>query len=254
MDFAQPVERVSNWEAGLLRITAFPSEQVDLRTVDWWEKVTGTASEMRTVQPSVGQLTEQGTVEDYLLRLQIQFGRVDWVLLPKDDVQNEAFPLLGKFEQVSRRFRELVSPWLTGAPRVNRLAFGAVLYVPTASLEEATEVISKILPYVNIEWSGIRDFIFQINRPRPCRTCSEAGDINRLSKWQIVVLKKMITVLAPDASGPLTTSEQPAAYWELDINTAPPPGAQKEITRDLLDPLLNELLENATTIVKSDAL
>jgi hypothetical protein len=245
------------WQVGSVRITAFSTEQTDLRSVDWWSTVAGAPSEMKNIQTAIGQMIEQGTIGDRHLRLQVQVGRIDWILIPKDEPQSENFPLLGDFEKVSVQFRQLMSGWLAYPPRINRLAFGAVLYVPKPCVAEAAEVISKVLPYVNIQWSEVRDFVFQVNRPRPCVTYSEVREINRLNKWQTVVLKKMIAILPTETSGlsgPVTTSEQVAAYWEVDINTAPFTDSRKEIPRELALPLIDELIQNGTTMLKGDAL
>src|SRR5271155_2990939 len=146
-----PVE----WKAGSLRITAYCTDPPDPGSLQWWEFVTKQPAEVRNVtRTPFGQLIEQGTIGDRTLHLQVQLNRVDWVIFPKDDTESENFPTLGEFEESSTYFRELISQWLSAAPPLNRLAFGAQMYIPVANQPRAMEIIAKILPFIEINWKG----------------------------------------------------------------------------------------------------
>jgi hypothetical protein len=244
-----------NWETSLLRATAFPTGPLDLASVKWWEVATGRSSESKNIRTGIGQLIEVGTVDDKVLQLQIQPGRIDWVLALKDDPESEKFSSLGDFDKSSNYFRELIVKWLEQAPPLNRIAFGAVLSIPTKNESEAMETISRFLPYVKIDWSGVRDFIFQMNLPQPCATFPGLGAINRLVKWQNVVRQKVIATLSPPLQAPVATTQEPAAQCELDISTAVSTETAFKLPPDQLKALFAELVQHAAEVMpKGDIL
>ncbi len=242
-------ERAKQWQTGLLRATAFYPDPFDLAGVNWWESLAGRPSESKNVRAGLGQLAEFGTVDDRVLQLQIQPGRIDWLLLPKDEPEGGSFPSLGDFEKCLGYFRELFFKWLSQAPELNRLAFGAQLYIPTADQSEAVQTVAGILQYVKIDWTGIRDIVFQLNRVQACKTLPELGAINRLVKWQTVVRKRIVGALLPEPQAPVTTAEEFAAYWELDISLAAPTDAKMKLPPEKLKELFTELTHEAADIV-----
>jgi hypothetical protein len=239
----------SEWQATSLRLTAFLLTPPELAKVDWWERLVGSSSESRTVRPGAGQLVEQGTWEKHVLQLQIQLARVDWVLSPVDEPGSSAFSYLGGLKDSVGEFRDLMSKWLEFAPEMNRLALGAQLVIPTGNRVEAMQHIARMLPYVNISWDVIRDFIFRVNRPRPSAAWRGVGELNRLGTWQAVSRKKMVAALLPESQSLTPVVEDFAAFLELDVNTAPLEG-NKEIPRDLSGKLLDEFISNAVEIAE----
>lgn len=252
---SEPSAKPENWRAGSLRITAFCVEPPDLGTVRWWESIAGHPSETKNILRSgIGQLVEYGPVGDQVLQLQVQLNRVDWILFPKENPEGDPFPFLGEIKLASLNFRSLVDPWLAQAPRLNRVAFGAQLYIPVRDHKEAMRLLAKKLPSVKINWEAIRDFTFQVNRPLPGLSEPDLGEINRLTKWQVVVQKKVVGVILPTVQAPHATSEQTSAFWELDINTAVPTDPTAFLAPNRVTPLIDELIQNAIGIVKDDVL
>jgi hypothetical protein len=232
---------LANWQTGSLRVTGFTIDPVAFDTVNWWETLTGQASESKNLRPGSGQLVELGTHAGKILQLQIQPGRVDWLLLPKDDPDSVKFASLGAFEESLTSFTELVSKWFVNAPAMNRIALGVQLLLPTANYSEAVHILAGILDYVNINWDGIQEFMLQLNRPEISASFPDLGAINRLVKWQTIVRKKILAALAPQPQAPVTTSEEFAVYCELDINTTPPADARTKLPPEKLTALLVEL-------------
>jgi hypothetical protein len=243
------------WQAGSLRVTAFCIDAPDLNSVHWWEELTKQPAEVRNItRAGLGQLVEQGTLGNRTLHLQVQLGRVDWLIIPKDDPESDVFPLLGDFEESASYLRELILQWLAVAPPLSRLAFGSQMYLPVANQKEAMKVIATMLPSVNIKWEGIKDFILQANRPRPFVTLPDLGEINRITKWQAVVRKKIVGVIVPEGQAPLATKEETSAFLELDINTPPPTDLKSALPSERLPDLLGELVQNAEGVLKGDVL
>jgi hypothetical protein len=107
-----------------------------------------------------------------------------------------------------------------------------------------------MLSSLNIKWEGLQDFILQVNRPQSCATLPNIGVINRVVKWQTVVLRKISAVLLPQPQPPVTTSEKTAAFLELDISTAAPSDASiLMLPPEQLKALLAELIHHAADIV-----
>ena len=65
---------IDNWEALALRSTIFysASEELDLSTLNWWEKVAGQAPENSTTKPIEGILLENCEFSNGFLTLKIE--------------------------------------------------------------------------------------------------------------------------------------------------------------------------------------
>jgi hypothetical protein len=241
----EAAELLKEWQTGSLRVTAFHVGALDLNSVRWWEDLTRQPSESRNVRAGLGQLVEVGAIESRVLQLQIQPGRIDWLLLPKDE--NERFPTLGDYEKSLSYFSELVFKWLAEAPSLNRLAFGALLLIPTADQSRSNERLAQILQDVTINWEGIQDFVIQVNRPQACAALPDAGPINRVVKWQSLVRRKIVATLLPTVQVPVAT-EETAVSLELDMSTVASTDATKALPSERLKSLLGELMDHATDI------
>jgi len=236
------------WQTGLLRATAFCSAPPDLNAVRWWEGLVGHTAENRNIRVGAGQLIEQGPIENRILQLQIIAARVDWLILPSE-AEGGAFQNIGPLEASASEFRRLIVPWLADvAPALNRLAFGAQLYVPSANLDEAREYVARLVPYVRINWRIIRDFIFQVNRPGASRVWRDAGDLNRLAKVQAVSRRAVVATITGGSQTITPISEEFAAYLELDINT--PVLQTGELPRDRVVEIFDELVANSIEIAE----
>jgi hypothetical protein len=244
----ESAELLKKWQTASLRITGFQFGALELDSVRWWEALTGKPADSRNARPGIGQLVESGVIDGRVIQLQIQPGRIDWLLLPKDDPESEAFASLGDYDSSLVYFSELISKWMVQAPPLNRLAFGALLLIPTVDQAQATEILARILQDVTLNWAGIKEFVLQVNRPEPSAVLPEIGPINRLVKWQTIVQKKIVANLLPASHAPFTTSEQTAVSLELDMNTVTPTDATKQIPPGRLIPVLVELIEHATHI------
>ena len=184
-----------------------------------------------------------------MLQLQIQPGRIDWVLAPKDEPADNKFLSLGDFAYSSEYFGELIFKWLDLAPELDRIAFGAVLTIPTQNDFESVQTISRFLPNLNLDWGNVRDFIFQVNRPRPCITIPQLGALNRLVKWQSVLRAMLVATIGPQSPAPTTTAEQWAAQCELDISTGAPKDPSIMLPHEQLKPLFAELVQQGKEVV-----
>ena len=246
---AERVSSASDWQVGLLRATAFCLSPPDLSGIKWWELVVGAPAEVRNVRAGAGQLIEQGLVENRSLQLQIVLARVDWIFAAKEESDGDAFPLLGGFEESVRPFLALISRWLEAAPSLNRLAFGAQLYIPTRDVAEARRHVARILPYVKLDWEHIRDFIFRVNRPRPFLAWPEVGELNRIATVGAVSRKKVVATLLPEPQVAVPVKEEFSASLELDINM-PPLDVRQEIPRERRIQIFDELVSNAREIAE----
>jgi hypothetical protein len=246
---AERVSRVLDWQVGLLRATAFCLAPPDLSGIKWWEELVGAPAEVRNVRAGAGHLIEQGLVENRSLQLQIVLARVDWIFTAREDPEGDGFPQLGPFEESVRPFQSLISRWLEAAPSLNRLAFGAQLYIPSSNVTEARGHIARILPYVRLDWEHIRDFVFRVNRPRPFVAWPEVGELNRIATVGAVSRKKLVATLLPEPQMAIPAKEEFAASLELDINM-PPLDVRQEIPRERRIQIFDELVSNGREIAE----
>jgi len=202
--------------------------------------------ETRTVRPALRERTEQGPFHGGRLTLHINpVGVIEWSLsfIPPKELPEE-FPNIGRFEDIYVPFCSLVHAWFNLAPRLDRLAFGAVVLLPVANRMEGYTRLESYLPGLRLE--GTSDLEYRINRRRRSRHV-EGLEINRLVQWAVV---EMRIIQAPGGRGEFLGSStgQFACQTQLDINTVPEyrggfEGAQAQAVFDELVTLGRETIE-----------
>jgi hypothetical protein len=217
---------IDAWQAEAMRVTVFPSDVVPTDRTSWWDDVVGLPPETVIARPKVGQYQARGDFEGRLLALQIQPGRVEWVLgplaKPMED-EESALPSLGPFPEVLQSLSKIVIPWLHLAPALQRFAFGAILMQPVDSIRSGYTLIQKYLASsVRLDADASADFFYQINRPRPSKTGIPSLRLNRLTKWSVQVIRRMtMTIGSEGGAATRTLGEDAACRLELDMNTVP---------------------------------
>jgi hypothetical protein len=236
---------IDAWQAEAMRVTVFPNEVVPTDPSSWWDEIVGVPPETVVARPKVGQFQARGDFEGRQLALQVQPGRVEWVLGPlAKAVEGEeaALPSLGPFPEVLHTLSKIVVPWLHQAPALQRFAFGAILMQPVESVRAGYTLLQKYLASsVHLDPESSSDFFYQINRPRPARTAITALRLNRLTKWSVQVIRRMTMTIGAEGGTTRVLGEDAACRLELDMNTAPDfAGA---LPADQLGPLLQELTD-----------
>jgi len=232
------------WSVNQLRLTGFLTPTVKVEGADWWQKLTGESPETVVDNPRVATRQVQGTLSGGSLTLQINPIRVDWLLTaPPPEGLVSTTATVGAWTTVSPMFLDLMKKWLTSSdcPALLRLAFGAVLVLPTASRESGYEVLNEYLTAVKLDTTNTSDFSYQINRPRSSTTL-KGVKINRLTKWSVAAMQSFVA--AP--SGLAMGGAEHSVRLELDINTAPE--SLTEIPKPALVELLYEMLSLAEEI------
>ena len=249
---AQMLEKQSldRWQPGLFRLSVFPSPVAQIGEPTWWSDLVGEQPEKRTSQPRTGGFRDEGEYEGNKLVLSVQPLRIDWMLVPQEDVPPTAnFLTLGTFSECLPKFSRLMNRWfqMEECPTVQRLAFGAVVFLPVESLQIGYQQLSAYLPF-EMDWTNATDFNYQINRRRD--SVSEIPDlkINRLSKWSVGSVILSDITLAPGSTRANALQHLYGCRLELDINTSPE--FLGEITREQLPQIFQELTDLGTEIVE----
>jgi hypothetical protein len=235
---------VDVWQAQTMRVTVFPTEVVSLEPSSWWDKVVGVPPEAVGSRPKVGQFQARGDFEGRQLVLQIQPGRVEWILGPLAKAVDEesTLPSLGSFSEVLQSLSKVVVSWLPQAPALQRFAFGAILTQPVDNVLAGYALLQKYLASsVRLDPESSSDFFYQINRPRPSRTTIAGLRLNRLTKWSVQVVRRMTMTIGTEGGATRALGQDAACRLELDMNTAPDfTGA---LPADQLGSLLQELID-----------
>lgn len=236
--------QIDAWQAAAMRVTAFPNEVVPPdRLSAWWDDAVGFPPEALVSRPKAGQHQAQGEFEGRRLTLHLQPGRIDWrlnALVNKAVEEEPDLVLLGPFPEAVMSLSKIVAPWLSQAPEIGRLAFGAVLAQPVETVRAGYVLIQKYLPSVRLDPDGSSDFLYQINRFRNTTTRVEQLRVNRLMKWSVQVAQQVIVTLGEGGVATRTVGEEPACRLDLDINTAPDFGV---LPAEQLGAILEELME-----------
>jgi hypothetical protein len=209
---------LSEWNAESLRLTAFILPDIPIQSESWWNVATGGDPENIEINLKHRRRTESGPHADDFLVLQVNPGRIDWILSDRPGTENQSSE--SRFVDRLKPFTCLVNKWLPVCPRLMRLAVGAVLRLPGMSREESYLMLSNYLNF-DLDPRKSSDFLYQINRFRPSDVIS-GMQINRLCSWTAVHFIRALVNLMPHAAvlGP----EASTNYYcrlELDLNTAP---------------------------------
>ena len=233
------------WQTMKLRLTAFPAPTADLREPVWWDAVVGNPSDSRTSRPKIGELREEGIIDNGKLMLTINPGVINWIFTAWE--KQEPFPSVGPFENSETVFSDLMFRWLgVSPPPLQRLAFGAELIEPVANKRAGYEKISQILQTVRVDPAGSSDFLYQINRPRTSSSGVEGLTINRLSKWAVIGVQPFRITVGQSLLQSISEEETFGCRLDLDINTAA--DFKGELPKDKLTLIWKELVKLAHEI------
>lgn len=211
------------WLVQSLRCTAFPAPSASEPSETWWSELIGEEPEVRIDRPKSGERREEGPFGKGRLSLIQGLGRIDWRLSPKplSGPEEDVPTAVGRMPDVLEAFSEVISKWLalSTCPRMQRLAFGAVLILPVEDRASGYRILDSLLPAVELDPESSSDFSYQINRCRHSNVCDV--EVNRLSKWSVVAW--MYTALQPDSDegARVMASSRPqhACRLEVDVNT-----------------------------------
>lgn len=234
------------WLAESIRLTAFTTPQPSLTDLPGsWKTLVGDEPDAVETKPKESVLQESGPFREATLTFRYVPLRIDWRVHPSE-TSPEAWGTIGTFVNETPPFVELMKKWLVVSPKIQRLAFGAVLVSSVSDRDEGYGKISQYLPFnVDLE---TRNFMYQINRRRKSRLDIPGLEINRLSKWACIERRTAQflvgeTTTVNDDSSPLF-----AARLEVDINTVPEYGNSLE--PDSLADLFSECVELGTEIAE----
>jgi hypothetical protein len=250
---------VSDWLAETTRITVFPQEPLNISQsfAQWWEKVVGTAPETENRQPRAGVVDVIGPFQQGILTLHVEPIRTDWVwtAIPDESaVSGSDVWNLGHADASSQTFTKLVANWCDSAFDASRAAFGLVAAQPAKSRETGYATVERQLKgWVHLDPERTYDFSYQVNWPSMSRVL-DGHRINRLMRWSVSRQHKFSAhlLLEPGQQpSPRAASITDSGYYvrqDLDINTHSEP--RRTLPRDTLFPVIEELREEAMTLLK----
>jgi hypothetical protein len=241
------------WLAESLRLTAFPTAAAPFEFANatgWWQELVGQPPEAHVARPRLSGFQDQGSFAGGSLVLSTQPIRIDWYLAPPappEEVQGPDVPSVGSLLESVPLFSEAMNRWLPLAPRIERLAFGAVAVMPVDTREEGYIRLSALLHELRIDPRGSTDLFYQINRPRASRLQIPNLRINRLSKWSVALVQRVTVIVGTDAVQQVTDREPVSVCRvEIDISTTPFPG---ELPQDQVLALFDELADLGLEII-----
>jgi hypothetical protein len=235
---------LSDWQTGLLRLTAFYNPEISFDTQDWWEKVVGTEPETHTSRQRGQQIISEGAFENGKLTLIIQPDRIEWRYVIVEDISETEveFQTLGTLVNSLNTFKKMAKQWLkmSDIPTFRRLAFGAVLRQPVRDFREGHNLLLSNYLRFDPNLDNSTDFLFQINRPIASSIGINSLNMNRLTKWSMLRQQQGTIVLTPAP----VFKEREDLYivrLELDINTSA--DFQEELPSDRLNDIFDELVK-----------
>lgn len=240
---------MQDWDAEGLRLTCFLAGAAKVAEPAWWSDLVGSPPESRTSRPALGELTESGPFEGANLRLSVAPGRVDWQLIPieKQAQLDTEIPTIGSYFDTVERFTATMKKWLPSSPAILRLAFGAVLHRVVKDRKEGYQQFQPLLHYIKLDPES-SDFLYQINRRRLSSSGIPNLNINRLSKWAVMSLGRVILLQGGELIHPQVQTTAIACRLELDINTQS--DLKEELPKEKVNDVFDELVTMGIEIAK----
>ena len=236
-----------------VRLTAFLTPGTQLGEPTWWSDLTGNQPETKTAKPSLNELQVIGPFGDRQLVLSAQLGRVDWLLTPKPSQSFEEphqIASIGQFPESFASFEPLMVRWLAVPVPIIRLAFGAVVLQSVDQAAAGYRRLAELLPSVQIDPVGSRDFFYQINRPRASTFIRDLR-LNRLSKWNVVLFQRVqfgVSIPAPQVINSQAGNKLTATRIEVDVST--PEDSTAELPSEGRGDLFRELANLGSEIIR----
>jgi hypothetical protein len=233
------------WNVETFRVSLFSSEAVKLGPDDW--KALTAKDTPEAEQKVIGRHTMAGPFLGGQFSLSASGTRLDCILAappPPDPIPPTYFPAVGRWPDICNEFVQVTGAWIAGtsAPIV-RVALGAVLLAPQASVDEAYTALLGMVKSVSGDPRKMRDLLFRVNWP--VSSASANGlIINRLTTWSVVGVQFKLLV----EPGTMI-DETPLSHFvrlEIDHNTHP---RSNPFDKNSVVPIYRELadlaLENA---------
>lgn len=250
------------WGAKNLRLTTFHPHGTVAACDSWWAQVLGDDPETVNNKPKAGEYQFSNSWLDGQLALQVNKNapeaRIDWLFTESPFAEDESTEHPA-YPEKAAKFLSLMQTWVSSDSfpfNVSRVAFGAVVALPVEDLARGYATISNYLNF-DVEYGPSSEFMFQINRRRPSAVIPLV-EVNRLSKWSVVVQTQFRFGLQLQAGAGAAPADmigspiQPSSssvhcQIELDINTVPLSGAQ--IQKERVPDLVRELTQLTEEIV-----
>lgn len=233
---------VTDWEIELVRITAFPEDYSKISPVELWDQYIGEEPDKVQIERDKfdGRHKEY---DDRIVALVKQERKIEWQYLIKqgESSSQPGLPSWGSLQAEIEILIEWSKRWLkcVDIMPVNRLAFGASLIIPNVDVTSAYSQLKEFLPNMTLE--NASDFSYQINRRRTSEKIADL-QINRLSRWNVVILERSDSILDPAADGERNLTDWLyATRLELDINNVPI--ASSPLPTDSLTRIFEELVQ-----------
>lgn len=245
-----------DWEVQILRFTGFLPPSLKPNHKAWWKIITGDEPEIRIEKPKENMIEDSGRfnlgLNEGNLKLTIKPDRIDLLYDSILNLNSPEVPSLGNYGLIVNDYLEnLISKLILGTddfPPLTRIAFGAVLFQPAEPFENVFELLSSYIKCIDFaSVSKNSDFQYTTNRPRDVEIDGNQITINRLMKWNARISK--IIKLNINTNIPQFSS-YPAAFLELDVNTAVRKDLQQSFEGDLIINVLKELISLANEISK----
>lgn len=231
-----------DWAVQQLRLSLFASEAISLTEKDW-KTITGQdEAENRTAIPGGKQYS--GKFMGGTFAMGFAANRSDLILTYDDstpDLTQEVFlPAIGKWAELSKSFATAVSPFLADvALPITRIAFGAILLLPSRTHEESYAKLDGLLPSVKVDPKG-KELSYRINWPTPSKVI-KGVELNRITAWASVNFTRMIMQVTGVnmTSAPVSNEHQ---FVRLDIDHNTPAGRTEPFEKAQRVPIFEELL------------
>ena len=174
-----------------------------------------------------GTYTEGGEWHGGTLRIASLTGRMDFVYNPNEKVESGSATVkanvreMASFSKVFDPLQEAMQKWLeVDEGPVQRLAFGATIFLPVNDRLEGYQKIAGYLRDLKIDAENSRDLLYRINRPRTVNIDGDLFFVNRLSTWSVGIRRAFTFTVSTSGANPMgSTPSESMLMIEMDLST-----------------------------------
>ena len=179
--------------------------------------------------------------------MQLNPGRLDWLLTPAFEDGNLPPSSFGKLDEGLALYKELFMPWL-GARRdlvATRAAFGLIAVIAAPDADATYAKLADLVPSVRYDRKNASEVFYRVNRPKESRV-APGIELNRLTTWSSA--RSLTYISAPGVVVPTGTDIVPTPGGHLvrcECDNSTPATASEPLKSELLVPLFEELSDMA---------
>ncbi len=226
-----------------MRFSAFTADLDIIPLEEWWTQITGANPTDISNKPQQLEYNVVGEYENLLFGISRKGNKIDFIANSKEVGKDNQPREWGIYADGSKLMGSIVKKWskLKSLPSITRIAHGARLTQYVESFEEGHKVLGNYISDLQLDLQKVKDFNFQINRPRDSKSYGTDLVINRFNKWSLI--ENISFEIEAAASGVAKNTHLTIYKCQLDLDINSKFNVKRKISKSKIHALFEEFLD-----------